>query len=191
MAQIDYQIIENYKGEKMKKLVKITFGAVLVFGLLGCDDSKATESTKNSTQQQNLVQDTVQQQNDIEKRQQEKRDKMQQGALEYIQNISFENYQNTTFKQMLEKWTNFCASVSWDIVKATSMNSEGWFMVTAYCEIKDFAATKEKLQSYYTQKGYKDFSFGHIDTPSVIDGFFGGGTLYPMIPSGEQLITKK
>ena len=188
----------------MKKLVKITLGAVLIFGLFGCENSNAKEkeSANDSIQAQVVAQNTAQKQNNLVKQRQGQQKTMQQGALEYIQNIPFENYQNTTFKQMLEKWTNFCASVQWSTTTIATLRDEdyksnatdirGDFMVTAYCEIKDTAITKEALQSYYTQKKYVDFSFEHFEHNDIhfIRHFIRGDKLNPLIPGGTNLIEK-
>ena len=181
----------------MNKLIKITLGIALAFLIVGCESSEA-KSSSNSTQARQVEQQQVATQTN-QMSEEQKYKILATGALEYIQNTPFKNYQDTTFKQMLEKWTNFCASVSWDIARVTALGggnsgSYGDFLVTAYCEIKDFGDTKEKLQSYYTQKKYVDFSFKHINHSRwelVARDFFGGDKLYPLIPSGEQLIREK
>lgn len=176
----------------MDKLIKITFCIALAFLVVGCESSE-TKSSSDSTQTQQVEQQQVATQTKQNSSVEQKYKKLATGALEFVQNKPFVNYQNTTFKQMLEKWTNFCASVSWDITRATAIDYGENFIVTAYCEIKDFEATKEKLQKYYTQKGYVDFSFKHIKAGRwnwVANGFFGGDKLYPLIPSGKQLIGK-
>lgn len=182
----------------MSKLIKITLGIALAFLIVGCESSEAKSSSNSTQTRQVEQQQVVTQTNQMSEEQKYK--KLATGALEYIQNIPFKNYQDTTFKQMLEKWTNFCASVSWDITRVTALgggnsSSYGDFLVTAYCEIKDFGVTKEKLQSYYTQKKYVDFSFKHIRESGnwyfLAKGFFGGNKLYPLIPSGDQLISNK
>ncbi len=182
----------------MNKLIKITLGIALAFLVVGCESSEA-KSSGNSTQTQQVEQQTTAQTRQMTEEQKYKI--LATGALEHIQNAPFKDYQNTTFKQMLEKWTNMCASVAWDIVRVTAIDSKknsGNFMVTAYCEIKDFEATKAYLQSYYTQKGYVDFSFNNMGRMKpnnafqleAIKEFLGGSVLYPLIPSGEQLIEK-
>lgn len=184
----------------MSKLIKITLGIALAFLIVGCESSEA-KSSSNSTQARQVEQQQVATQTN-QMSEEQKYKILATGALEYIQNTPFENYQNTTFKQMLDKWTNFCASVEWDIVRVTALDSKknsGNFMVTAYCKIKDFEATKTYLQSHYTQKGYVDFSFNHLGRfnpvgaiqRDEIKSFLGGSKLYPLIPSGGELIIEK
>lgn len=158
----------------MDKLIKITLGIALAFLVVGCESSE-TKSSGDSTQTRQVEQQQVATQAKQNSSIEQKYRKIATGALELVQNKPFANYQNITFKQMLEKWTNFCASVSWDITRATAIDYGENFIVTAYCEIKDFEATKEKLQNYYTQKGYVDFSFKHIKHGRwewVANGFF-------------------
>lgn len=192
----------------MDKLIKITFGIALAFLVVGCESSE-TKSSSNSTQTQQVEQQQVvtqaKQNSSVEK----KYRKIATESLEFVQNEPFANYQNTTFKQMLEKWTNFCTSVSWDIARVTAVDSSttkelfglddvNYFMVTAYCEIKDFETTKTYLQNYYKQKGYVDFSFKHIDSEyedstnyKLLDFINVNKELDPLLPGGINIITQK
>lgn len=192
----------------MDKLIKITLGIALAFLVVGCESSE-TKSSSDSTQTQQVEQQQVSTQTKQNSSVEQKYRKIAIDSLEFVQNEPFVNYQNTTFKQMLEKWTNFCASVSWDIVRVTAFDLSAYkelfgiddvnrFMVTAYCEIKDFESTKTYLQSYYTQKGYVDFSFKHIDSEyednlnhSLLSFINVDKELEPLLPGGTNIITQK
>lgn len=178
----------------MSKLIKITLGIALAFLVVGCESSEA-KSSSNSTQTRQVEQ----QQNT--KEQQYKR--LVTGALETIQNRSFANYQNMTFKQMFDKWTNFCANVEWDITRVTTLDlgdNEQAFAVTAYCEIKDFETTKANIQKYVVGK-YKELDFQHSgldesneDTHKYYERSpinVVSKNLSPLIPGGMGLINKK
>lgn len=143
----------------MKKVFTLV-SMVLAFGLMGCGDSNESknESTK-SENSQSVEQKNVETQNST--------NTISQGALEVAQNYPFETYQNTTFKQMLEKWTNMCASVSWEVKSLSDDNNlyeEIYkpFLVTAYCEIKDFHTLKQRMQAYFANDGYVDFDFSFM-----------------------------
>lgn len=195
----------------MDKLIKITFCIALAFLVVGCESSE-TKSSSDSTQTQQVEQQQVATQTKQNSSVEQKYRKLATEALEFVQNEPFEKYQNATFKQMLEKWTNFCASVSWDITRVTAFDSSAYkelfgiddvnsFMVTAYCEIKDFEATKTYLQNYYTQKGYVDFSFKHIfdddnddeylTNTRLLDFINVNNELEPLLPGGTNIITQK
>ena len=181
----------------MSKLIKITLGIALAFLVVGCDKSSETKTSSDSTQTQQVAT----QANQITVEQQYK--KLATGALEYIQNRTFANYHDTTFKQMLEKWTNMCASVEWDIVRVTTIDSrdDGQdFAITAYCEIKDFENVKSNMQKLVS-KQYKDLDFQHSGLDKSNEDSYKyykyspieviSGKLHPLLPGGMELVYKK
>lgn len=181
----------------MKKVFTLV-SMVLAFGLMGCGDSNESknESTK-SENSQSVEQKNVETQNST--------NTISQGALEVAQNYPFETYQNTTFKQMLEKWTNMCASVSWEVKSLSDDNNlyeEIYkpFLVTAYCEIKDFHTLKQRMQAYFANDGYVDFDFSFMGKENNrANGeplYYGSISLSPLIskdvdkflPGGRELL---
>lgn len=186
----------------MDKLIKITLGIALAFLVVGCDKSSETKSSNDSTQTQQVEQQQVAtQSNQMIVEQQYK--KLATGSLEYIKNKTFPNYHDTTFKQMLEKWTNMCASVEWDIARVTTLDlsdNEQAFTVTAYCEIKDFENVKANMQKLVS-KQYKDLDFRHSGLDESNEDSYKyyeyspieviGGKLHPLLPGGMELVYKK
>lgn len=186
----------------MNKLITITLGIALAFLVVGCDKSSETKSSSDSTQTQQVEQQQIATQaNQMIVEQQYK--KLATGALEYVQNRTFSNYHDTTFKQMLEKWTNMCASVEWDIVRVTTIDSrdDGQdFAITAYCEIKDFENVKANMQKLVS-KQYKDLDFRHSGLDKSNEDSYKyyeyspieviSGKLHPLLPGGMELVYKK
>ena len=162
----------------MKKAFALVINLVLAFGLVGCGNNESKNESAKSENSQSVKQESVETQNSTKN--------LSQGALEFVQNYPFEAYQNTTFKQMLEKWTNMCASISWEVspldkdkegIERTANYAEYMarrqgqelelkvrepFLIVAYCEIKDFDTLKQRLQTYFANDGYVDFDFSFM-----------------------------